>query len=318
VDPNVAGSSPVDRPSSLINAFYANTNINIEAYPMSLFEAFIFGLLQGLTEFLPISSSAHVKLAKLIFNIESSEAQVLFDLVCHLGTLIALLIFLRQEIGQLLRCDKQKLQLLFIAMLPLIPCYFLLKPLRDFASHPQFLGICLICTALILFLGQRWRIDRIGHPVLQRQIKDVLWIGAVQSAALIPGISRSASTIACAKILGWESREAVRFSFLLSVPTIIGGNCLELLKIYLSHAKPPSVSMPACAIGLMTSFIFGFFVIRFALSYLEQGNLKPFAWYCLSFGMIVTLFLNFFHPTYSFKLDDRVKITFTEQNHGKG
>jgi undecaprenyl-diphosphatase len=261
---------------------------------MSLFEAFIFGLLQGVTEFLPISSSAHVKLARLIFHVESSESQIIFDLICHLGTLFALLIFLRREINLILRRDRQKLTLLLIAILPLIPSYFLLKPVRDFASQPQFLGICLMCTALILFTGQRWKIQRINGEFSKRQIKDALWIGILQSAALIPGISRSASTISCAKVLGWEAREAVRFSFLLSIPTIIGGNCLELLKIYLADENPPSISILDCVVGLITSFVFGFLVIRFALSYLERGNLKPFAWYCLGAGMAVTLFLNFF------------------------
>jgi undecaprenyl-diphosphatase len=262
---------------------------------MSLFEAFILGLLQGLTEFLPVSSSAHVKLAKLIFNIESSETQIIFDLICHLGTLFALLIFLRKEIDEIVRRDKQKLLLLLIGTLPLIPCYFLLKPLRDLASHPHFLGACLICTAIILFLGHRQGRNRTSSWTLKRKVKDVLWIGAMQSAALIPGISRSASTISCAKILGWEAKEAVRFSFLLSIPTIIGGNCLELLKIYLSHENSFSVPIPACAIGFLASFVFGFLIIRFALSYLERGNLKPFAWYCLGFGVIVTLSLNFFY-----------------------
>lgn len=261
---------------------------------MSLIEAFIFGLLQGLTEFLPVSSSAHVKLAKLFFNVESSESQVVFDLVCHLGTLLALLYFLREEIIRIFRSDRRKLLLLFLATLPLVPCYFLLKPLRDFASHPQFLGICLILTATILFSGQKWRVKRQTPATLKKQIGDVLWIGAMQSAALIPGISRSASTISCAKVLGWDPREAVRFSFLLSIPTIIGGNCLELLKIYLSHESPDAVSLPACAVGLLTSLTFGLLVIRFALSYLEKGNLKPFAWYCLCFGLCVTVYLNFF------------------------
>lgn len=255
---------------------------------MSLIEAFIFGLLQGLTEFLPISSSAHVKLAKLFFHVESSESQVIFDLVCHLGTLAALLIFLRQEIVRILREDRRKLLLLFFALIPLIPCYALLKPLRDFASQPQFLGVCLMGTALILFLGQRWKMEK--KPT--RQVRDVLWIGVMQSAALIPGISRSASTISAARVLGWDASEAVRFSFLLSIPTIIGGNCLELLKIVASHEAPPPVSVPACAVGLLASFGFGFLVVRFALSYLERGNLKPFAWYCFALGLAATVSLN--------------------------
>ncbi len=261
---------------------------------MSIIEAFIFGFLQGLTEFLPVSSSAHLKLAKLFFGVESSESQVIFDLVCHLGTLLALLYFLRKEILGLLQSDRKKLLLLFLATLPLIPCYFLLKPLRDFASDPHYLGLCLILTSLILFSGQKLRVRRAQTPGLKHQIKDVLWIGAMQSAALIPGISRSASTISCAKVLGWDAKEAVRFSFLLSIPTIIGGNCLELLKIYLSHESPPPLSLSSCAVGLVTSLGIGLLVIRFALSYLEKGNLRPFAWYCLGCGAIATIYLNLF------------------------
>jgi undecaprenyl-diphosphatase len=262
---------------------------------MSLIEAFIFGLLQGLTEFLPVSSSAHLKLAKMIFNIESSESQVIFDLMCHLGTLLALLYFLRIEVIRLFSSERKKLLLLFLATLPLVPCYFLLKPLRDFASHPQFLGLCMILTALILFSGQKIRLrKKESAPALKREMSDVLWIGAMQSAALIPGISRSASTISCAKVLGWDAKEAVRFSFLLSIPTVIGGNCLELLKIYLSHQAPPAISLSACAVGLITSLCFGLFVIRFALSFLEKGNLKPFAWYCLVVGSLATLLINFY------------------------
>ena len=180
---------------------------------MSLIEAFIFGLLQGLTEFLPVSSSAHLKLAKLFFHIEKSESQVIFDLVCHLGTLFALLYFLRKEVLRMFSSERRKLFLLFAATLPLIPCYFLLKPLRDLASEPQFLGPCLICTAFILFLGQRLRLQRTASTTNKREMSDVLMIGVMQSAALIPGISRSASTISCAKVLGWKPREAVRFSF---------------------------------------------------------------------------------------------------------
>lgn len=260
---------------------------------MSLIEAFLFGLLQGLTEFFPVSSSAHLKLAKLFFHLEKSESQVVFDLVCHLGTLFALLHFLRKEIFQIFYTDRRKLFLLFAATLPLIPCYFLLKPLRDIASEPQFLGPCLICTAFILFLGQKIRLQRTSALGGKREIRDVLMIGMMQSAALIPGISRSASTISCAKVLGWEPREAVRFSFLLSIPTIIGGNCLELLKIYLSQEALEPISLPACGVGFFASLGFGLLVVRFALSYLERGNLRPFAWYCLLFGITAAIYINF-------------------------
>ncbi len=260
---------------------------------MSLIEAFIFGLLQGLTEFFPVSSSAHLKLVKLAFHLEKTESQVIFDLVCHLGTLFALFHFLRKEIFRIFYTDRRRLFLLFAATLPLIPCYFLLKPLRDIASEPQFLGPCLICTALILFLGQKIRLQRTGTPTKKREIRDVLLIGMMQSTALIPGISRSASTISCANMLGWDPREAVRFSFLLSIPTIIGGNCLELLKIYLSQEALEPISLSACGMGFFASLTFGLLVIRFALSYLEKGNLRPFAWYCLLFGITAAIYIHF-------------------------
>jgi undecaprenyl-diphosphatase len=252
---------------------------------MSIIEALILGLVQGLTEFFPVSSSAHLKLAKLFLGIQQSEAHVVFDLVCHLGTLLALLYFLKKELATIFQKDRRKLLLIFIATLPLVPCYFLLKPLREFASQPHFLGPCLLITALILFLGQKLRANTQG------QVKDAMWIGVMQSMALIPGISRSASTISCAKVLGWEARDAVRFSFLLSIPTVLAGNCLELLKLYLSRTPVHEIPVSACAVGFLTSLGIGLLVIRVAFSILEKGNLKPFAWYCLAFGIIVGLYL---------------------------
>lgn len=265
---------------------------NLRFSPMSLIEAFIFGLVQGLTEFFPVSSSAHLKLAKLFLGIQSSESLVLFDLVCHLGTLFALLYFLKREIIQMFYQDRKRLLLLFIGTLPLIPCYFLLKPLRELASQLHFLGPCLILTAGILFLGHKLRFKKERPETIKGQMKDALWIGVMQSAALIPGISRSASTICCAKILGWEAKEAVRFSFLLSIPTVVGGNCLELLKISISQESLEGVPVSACAVGFLTSLLFGLLIVRFALSILERGDLRPFAWYCLAFGTMIGLYFN--------------------------
>lgn len=259
---------------------------------MSWLEAVILGLLQGMTEFFPISSSAHLKMARLFFGMESSEGQVMFDLFCHLGTLVAIFVFLKNEILNLFHSERKKLILLCIALLPLIPCYFLLKPIRDIMSEPQYLGMCLLATSGILFLGYKYRLRRPGNSSLKRQISDVLWIGAMQSTALIPGISRSASTISTARILGWETTKAVRFSFLLSIPTIIGGNCLELLKITLS-SSPHSLTIPFsfCVIGFVTACITGLFIIRHAIALLETGKLKPFAWYCLIIGIGAVYYL---------------------------
>lgn len=257
---------------------------------MSSIEAFIFGLIQALTEFFPVSSSAHLKMAKLLLGIDSTENTVLLDLCCHLGTLVAVVYFLRKEIIRIFSSDYRKLSLLFFATLPLVPFYFLLKPLRDFASDTRYLGYCLFITGIIIYIGQKIRFRTSPTEAFKRRFQDALCIGAMQSAALIPGISRSASTISCATSLGWQPKDAVEFSFLLSIPTIIAGNAMELLKtVFLSH-EPLPIETKNCLIAFFTSLIVGLIVVRFAMRILERGRLKPFAWYCMSIGILATFY----------------------------
>ncbi|MBI3236264.1 MAG: undecaprenyl-diphosphate phosphatase, partial [Chlamydiales bacterium] len=173
------------------------------------------------------------------------------------------------------------------------PCYLLLKPLREFLSEPHYLGFCLIGTSLILFAGTNRKSKEEKAEAPKTSLRDALLIGTVQSAALIPGISRSASTISCARLLGWTPSKAVRFSFLLSIPTIIGGNSLEALRLFTSGKPVDAICLSTCAAAFIASCITGLFIIRFAISFLEKGNLKPFAWYCLILGTITTVLLSF-------------------------
>lgn len=256
---------------------------------MSFLESILLGIVQGITEFLPISSSAHLKIVKHFLGMQTSESSVLLDLSCHLGTLMALMFFLRKDIREILQ-RKKLIFLFFLALIPLIPCYFLLKPLREIASQKQFLGPCIIGTGLILLAGQSLRMSRSGVKGLNPKIQDVLMIGTLQSAALIPGISRSAATISCARVLGWSAKEAVRFSFLLSIPTIIGGNLIEFAKTPSLVESSFSLSISTLLTAFGTSFFIGFFIVKKAITYLEKGNLKPFAWYCLSLGSLITLY----------------------------
>ena len=256
---------------------------------MSWLDALFLGILQGVTEFFPISSSAHATLARLLLGVSAEEGYLFFDLCSHLGTLIAALVFLKKDVSALFFTERKKLMILCIALVPLIPSYFLLKPLRDFMAQPHYLGVCLLGTSLILFLGSRVRLARESCSSMKRQVSDALWIGTLQSTALIPGISRSASTISCARILGWEGVKAVRFSFLLSIPTIMGGNCLELLKMAHSSVSAPPLFI--CLTGLIASCAVGLWVVGRAIAYLEKGRLKPFAWYCLILGLITTYYL---------------------------
>ena len=259
---------------------------------MSFFQSILLGIVQALTEFLPISSSAHLKIFKYFFGEEGWESGVLLDLSCHLGTLVALVFFLRKDILSLFLKEPKKLGLFFIAMLPLIPFYFLLKPLREWASATHLLGFCLMGTGLILLAGQSLSMTRSENKGFKRKIRDVLMIGTMQSAALIPGISRSASTISCARILGWTPEEAVRFSFLLSIPTVLAGNLWEFLKAS-SHAEQSlQMPIPSLLAAFGSSLFVGLFCVRKAIKWLEKGNLKPCAWYCLALGALITLYFN--------------------------
>ena len=192
---------------------------------MHWLHALCLGLIQGVTEFFPVSSSAHLKIFKTYFGIPIGEETVIFDLFCHLGTLLALIYYFRRDLLEFFYYPKRLIPFM-IALVPLVPFYFLLKPLREALSKPEYLGFCLIGTAAILY----------GASLIQRKVKakftnkDALFIGTFQGVALIPGISRSAATIGAGLWRGATPSEAVRFSFLLSLPAVSGGTFLELIK----------------------------------------------------------------------------------------
>ena len=192
---------------------------------MSLLEALILGIVQGLTEFFPVSSSAHLKIAKWFLGVPDGEHLIFFDLLCHAGTLLALVIYLRRDVWEILKSPR-KMAVYMAAIIPLVPAYFFLKPLRVAMSDPSYLGFCLMGTAGLLFAASRRQTAAPSEAPLKKW-RDVLCIGLMQTMALIPGISRSGSTIAAARFCGWEWREAARFSFLLAIPTVLGGELLE-------------------------------------------------------------------------------------------
>lgn len=256
---------------------------------MSPIESLLLGIVQGLTEFFPVSSSAHLKIAKFLMHLDIKEDQVLFDLSCHSGTLIALLFFLRKKIAGLFQ-KREDFLFLAMALLPLVPAYFLLKSLRELASSFSLLGFFLMGTGALLFASDRMRFKSSPGSGWKGRSHDVLWIGASQGFALIPGISRSASTISCAQSLGWSAAEAVQFSFLLAIPTILGGNILELVHLLMLSKDPPPLSFSSCLIGFLSSLGVGALMVKPAIRRLSKGNLRPFGWYCLILGGVTILY----------------------------
>ncbi len=273
---------------------------------MTFFHALILGLVQGITEFFPISSSGHLRLFKWFLGIPDGEHLLFFDLVCHAGTLLALLIYLRKDVIDILT-DRKKIALYGLALIPLVPAYFLLKPLRLVLSDPSYLGYCLMITGAILYTASlktviNPRLQLVaegGKPVPHSQFervpkwKDVLCIGVVQCLALIPGISRSGSTIAAARFCGWEWKEAARFSFLLSIPTILGGQLLETIKLLKGESEAVgAISWICYGSGFAAAFIVGLGAVRFVFWVYNQGSVRPFAAYCLGAGLFAWAVFN--------------------------
>lgn len=251
---------------------------------MTFIQSIILGIVQGLTEFFPVSSSAHLKITRWFLGVQ--ESGIYFDLVCHGGTLLALLFYLRKEVWEVLSSLK-KIGIFTLALFPLVPAYFLMKPLRELASEPQYLGYSLMATGMLLFLASKKNANVHVHGVLGDEfaftLRDVVCIGIVQTIALIPGISRSGSTISAARLLGWPWLEAAKFSFLLAIPTILGGELLETLK---GVGKEGGELPLACyGAGFFAAFAVGLLGVRLIFWVYKKGNVRPFAWYCLGLGL---------------------------------
>lgn len=245
---------------------------------MSFFHAILLGIVQGLTEFFPISSSAHLQLAKLLLGISPEHDLIYFDLTCHLGTLFSLILVLRKSFFSLL-LDPKKWGFYLLAILPLIPIYFLFQPLIKTFSGGESIGYFLMLSGLFLFLASRKK-----KTLPDKKWQHVVCIGIAQALALVPGVSRSGSTISAARMCGWSFKEAALFSFFLSIPTILGGQCIELFRKTSGNFELP---FPYYTGAFLAAFFTGLATLRLALWMYESSKVKPFAWYCILLGALV-------------------------------
>ena len=234
---------------------------------VEVWQSALLGIVQGITEFFPISSSAHLKLLRSLLGIEGNW--LYFDLACHLGSWCALVWWMRQEISYVWTQWKQ----FFLALFPLVPAYLLFKYFG--LSQVQNTGYFLILTALLLFFGKNPWTFRLSPN------RSSFFIGSLQALALLPGLSRSGLTMVGGRICGKSWKEAAHFSFLLAIPTIFGGEVLESWKA-VSHSE--KIPWNLCAVGAVASLFTGLLAIRLAFRVYEKGTLAPFAWYCLALG----------------------------------
>lgn len=260
---------------------------------MTTLDAVILGIVQGLTEFLPISSSGHLQLIQSLLGMKDLDQYLVFDLICHLGTLCAILILFFQQIKS--TCSSlhsTRLRQLAIGTLPLFPLVLIMKPIKAVYASPEYLGTFFILTSLILFLGI-W----IGKRAFQTQEhpwRDAWLIGCWQAVAIFPGISRSGSTISGARMLGWNPQDAVSFSFLLAIPAILGGVALEIFKMWKHPQSVISLPFSHYVLGFFFSFVIGLFALQLLMRLAMQNRFSYFAWYCLILGVATTYYFHIY------------------------
>lgn len=251
---------------------------------MTILQAILLGIIQGITEFLPVSSSGHLELGQLLFGLEGLDRYIYFNLILHLGTLLAIGCVYRREI---LEIGRLRLAQIGIALLPLFPLLALMKPIKRLYDAPQYLGFFFLTTALLLYLGIRFGREKNAEKRVKARFYDPLLIGLFQALAILPGISRSGATISAARLAGWPAGEAVRFSFLLALPTIIGGSLIETLKHFTADAtEAPGPGPLHYLLGFAFSFAVGYGALRLLIRMAAQRGLMPFVWYCLILGAL--------------------------------
>lgn len=253
---------------------------------MTPIEALILGIIQGLTEFFPVSSSGHLKLAQAIFGFNHLDEYILFDLTCHLGTLVSIFWVFWSEIKELLFKNHKQMALIALGTLPLFPLLLIMKPIKAVFDQPQFLGYAFIITAILLWIGVKVRPKESTN-----RWRDALFIGGFQALAIFPGISRSGSTISGARLMGWTPAEALSFSFLLAIPAIFGGIVIEAYKaLTLTSESTLSIGSLEYAIGFFASLIVGTSCLNLLKRLVKKHSFMYFAWYCLIIG-IISLYL---------------------------
>lgn len=254
--------------------------------------ATIWGLVQGLTEFLPISSSGHLVvvpefLGSIGVNIGPPSLAV--SAVLHLGTLVAVLVYFRDDVMSVLRMrtrpEGRKIALLVaVGTIPAIVGLPLEDPLESLQENVTYVGIALIATGLILVAGQ-W-LARGMRQLLEGRVPDAVIIGIAQAFALIPGISRSGITIAAGNGRRFEPAQAARFSFLLGIPAIAGAGLVSLPEAIAEGALELELF-----VGLLVAALSGYLAIALLLAALRRVGLLPFAAYCFIVGGLTVAFL---------------------------
>ncbi len=250
---------------------------------MSILESIILGIVQGLTEFLPVSSSGHLVLLQNIFGI--SEPQLFFDTMLHLGTLTAVVVVMWKEIMSLFKRPLNKMLYLIIATIPAIVFGFLLSDFVEGTFSGVYLGYGFLLTAVILTVSEM--LSKRTSKKTEVKMGSGIVMGFMQVVAMLPGVSRSGSTIAGGLFCGVDRSKAASFSFLMSIPVILGSVVLQGAKIMADTSL--IVDWLPTIIGTVFAAASGYFAVRFMLALIKKKRLYGFAIYVAALGVFILL-----------------------------
>ena len=263
---------------------------------MEYFKFILYGLIQGLTEFIPVSSSAHLKIISLFFGID--DPGISLSAIIQLGSVFALAWYFKNDIFKLKNqlskknfylINKKLIWSILIATIPIIlfggsvKLFFINFFDKFFRSN---LSIALVSFLMAFFMYLADRSKKGSINLKNHNYSDILWVGLSQAFAIFPGVSRSGVTISSALLAGWERGDAVKFSFLLGIPASSFAGIYELISTF---NKLSSLSFYPLIVGLITSFLSSLFAIYFLVNYFSSNGLKIFILYRVVFGVLILL-----------------------------
>ncbi len=274
---------------------------------MNLFTSLLLGIIQGLAEFLPISSSGHLALAQHLLGV-NTEVPAFFDVLLHLGTLLAVLVAYWGDVVEIVQeffrgvgdvvhgttptpvpPARRMILLIIVGTLPLFAILPIHKKVQALGDSMVFIGMALVVTGFLLFACD---LVHRGHKTERSAtLLDALLVGVGQALATMPGVSRSGMTISAGCFLGFERSFAVRFSFLLSIPAVLGANILSLKDAL--EAGVDWAAVPVYLAGVVASAVVGYACIRLLKLIAQKGRFGGFAYYCWAVGLLILL-LNLF------------------------
>lgn len=262
---------------------------------MEWFEAFVLGLIQGLTEYLPVSSSGHLAIASALFGVEGEE-NLAFTVVVHVATVFSTLVVLWKEIDWIFK-GLFKFQLneetryvinIVISMIPIgiVGVFFKEEVEIIFGSGLFVVGCCLLLTALLLGFSYYYKPQQKSRI----SMRDSFIIGLAQACAVLPGLSRSGSTIATGLLLGNDKTKLAQFSFLMVIPPILGEALLDGMKLMRGEVIAGDIPTSSLIIGFLSAFLFGCLACKWMINLVKRGKLIWFALYCALVGILTLVF----------------------------